>query len=90
MTSNFSRTSGTEDRDRRLVLAASRGAYVAVVQPTKHLADAARAFGYEARTFEGDAFETAFAWARENVDADRRLRAELPRCSKANANERRP
>lgn len=62
-----------KERDGRLILAASRGAYVAVVQPTKHLGDAARTFGYEARTFEGDAFETAFEWARENVRLDRDL-----------------
>jgi hypothetical protein len=67
----------SDDRDRRLVLAASRGAYVAVVQPTKTLEHAARAFGYEARTFEGDAFETAFLWAWENVEKTKRLRAEV-------------
>ncbi len=59
-----------EERDRRLVLAASRGAYVACVQPGKTLEQAARAFGYTARTFEGDAFETAFEWARENIDRE--------------------
>lgn len=65
-----------KERDDRLVLAASRGAYVAVVQPTKHLGDAARAFGYEARTLECDAFETAFEWARENIETARVLRGQ--------------
>lgn len=65
-----------DDRLRRVVLAASRGAYVAVVQPGKHLGDAARAFGYAARTLEGDAFETAFEWARQNLEDEQRLRGE--------------
>lgn len=59
-----------ESRDRDLVLAASRGAFVACGQPKKTIADAARAFGYEARTITGDAFETAFEWAHQNIDAD--------------------
>lgn len=65
-----------DDLLRRAVLAASRGAYVAVVQPKKHLGDAAKAFGYQARTLEGDAFETAFEWARQNLEDDLRLRQE--------------
>lgn len=66
-----------------LILAASRGAYVAVVQPTKHLGDAARAFGYEARTATGDAFETAFEWARENMRMDEDLQASARAASRA-------
>jgi hypothetical protein len=50
-----------------IILAASRGVYVALTEPTKHLGEAARAFGYAARTAKGDAFETAFEWARENA-----------------------
>lgn len=65
-----------DDRLRRVVLAASRGSYVAVIQPKKHLSDAARAFGYQARTLEGDAFETAFEWARQNLENEARLREE--------------
>jgi hypothetical protein len=57
----------SEDRDVRVTLAASRGVWSAITKPELHLGDAARSFGYVARTFEGDAFETAFEWARENV-----------------------
>lgn len=66
-----------KEREDRLVLAASRGVYVALVQPKKHLGDAARAFDYRARTFEGDAFETAFEWARENMGRIDRQREEV-------------
>lgn len=62
------------DREKDIVLAASRGAFVAVVQPSKSLGDAARAFGYEARTITGDVFETAFEWARQNMESDALLR----------------
>jgi hypothetical protein len=50
----------------RTNLAAARGADTANV-PDADLGTAGRGFGYRARTAEGDAFETAFEWARENV-----------------------
>lgn len=53
-------------REDRLVLAASRGAFVAI-RTTWPLGMAASSFGYSPRTFEGDAFETAFEWAREEI-----------------------
>lgn len=56
----------SEDRLQRVTLAASRGAYAAAVWPDQNLGDAARALHYRARTLEGDAFETAFLWARED------------------------
>jgi hypothetical protein len=60
--------SGADDDVRaRMVLAASRGALTGATRLDQHLGDAARAFGYRARTPEGDAFETAFEWAREDV-----------------------
>ena len=46
------------------ILAASRGVYAAVRRPEEHLGDAARRLGYQSRTLGGDAFETAFEWAR--------------------------
>lgn len=64
-----------EERDKRLVLAASRGSYVACVHPDRTLEQAARAFGYLPRTLEGDAFETAFDWAHENLAGDREQKA---------------
>ncbi len=55
-----------------VVLAASRGVYsAAVTHPTAHLGDAAREFGYQARTATGDAFEAAHEWARGNEQARR-------------------
>lgn len=66
--------SDDDDRVRRAVLAASRGVYVAVTQPDVHLGDAARSFRYASRTLEGDAFETAFEWARENETTRARAR----------------
>lgn len=57
-----------KERIDRLTLAASRGAFVAATQPDAHLGEAARSFGYVARSFEGDAFETAFEWAREQLE----------------------
>jgi hypothetical protein len=53
-------------RDDRLVLAASRGVWEALKNREDLGASAAR-YGYVARTFEGDAFETAFSWAREEA-----------------------
>jgi hypothetical protein len=57
-----------KDREMRLILAASRGVFVALKAPAVSLGDAARQFRYEPRTFEGDAFETAFEWARDEND----------------------
>lgn len=65
-----------QERDARLVLAATRGAFVAATQPAKSLGDAARAFGYRERTFEGDAFETAHEWASQQLEDARRLSEE--------------
>lgn len=67
-----------EDRERLLILAASRGAFVACVQPLKSLPQAARPFNYQPRTFEGDAFETAFLWARENIENDLVAKSQVP------------
>jgi hypothetical protein len=53
-----------KDRENRLVLAASLGVLEALTTDL-HLGDAIRKYRYAARTFEGDAFETAFLWARE-------------------------
>jgi len=59
----------TTDRSNKLVLAAARGVWLAI-KTDRHLGDAARVYGYESRTYEGDAFETAFLWAREKNNAD--------------------
>lgn len=56
-----------EELMRRTNLAASRAVFVAVTQPERRLGDAGRMFNYRPRTMEGDAFETAFEWAREEV-----------------------
>lgn len=56
----------SKDRDTRLVLAASRGVWEAL-KNSDHLGVAAARYGYHPRTFEGDAFETAFEWARESA-----------------------
>lgn len=55
------------EREIRLILAASRGVFVALTVPALPLGDACRRYNYGARTFEGDAFETAFLWAHEEV-----------------------
>lgn len=56
-----------KEREDRLVLAASRGVFDAVYS-TRDLGAACARYGYAARTFEGDAFETAFLWAKEECD----------------------
>lgn len=56
-----------EERVRR---AAMRGAFEAALDPDGDLGEAGRRAGYRARSPEGDAFEHAFEWARE----ERRLR----------------
>lgn len=55
-----------KEHQDRLVLAASRGVFVAL-RTTWPLGLAAKSFGYRERSFEGDAFETAFEWAREEA-----------------------
>lgn len=51
-------------REARLVLAASRGVFAALTR-NEPLGVAAARYNYAARTLEGDAFETAFNWARD-------------------------
>ncbi len=53
-----------KERDDRLVLAASRGVLEGFGSGLE-LAGAIGKYRYGARTFEGDAFETAFLWARQ-------------------------
>jgi hypothetical protein len=67
-----------EQRDAQLVLAASRAVFIALTVPALPLADAAKRFGYQARTPAGDAFENAFLWAHEEVEFAERAREEKP------------
>jgi hypothetical protein len=53
-----------KERENMVILAASRGVYEALTT-NSHLGEAVQKYRYQARTFEGDAFETAFEWARE-------------------------
>jgi hypothetical protein len=53
-----------KERDDRLILAASRGVLEGFGSDL-HLGAAFGKYRYGARTFEGDAFETAFLWARQ-------------------------
>lgn len=59
----------TEEEFRKftnqIVLAASRGVLAVVRQ--ENLGEVARGYGYSARTHTGDAFETAFLWAQEEL-----------------------
>ena len=52
------------DREKLIMLATSRGVFEAMARD-EHLADAAARYGITARTRDGDAFETAFLWARD-------------------------
>lgn len=56
------------DEAQRRILASIRGAFAAATDPSADLGAAARRYGYRARTAEGDAFELAFEWAREERD----------------------
>lgn len=72
----------TPDQHRaRIVLAASRGALSGLTSD-EGLAEAARGYRFASRTLEGDAFETAFLWAREIKDGSERAMA-LPYVSAA-------
>lgn len=66
----------TEEEWRKQVTdvtrAASHGVWVAT-QTKRTLGEAARAFGYTARTLTGDAFETAFEWARDQMEFEDQL-----------------
>lgn len=54
-------------RDKQIMLAASQGVLDALLTD-KHLGDAARDRGLESRTLKGDAYETAFEWARQELE----------------------
>jgi hypothetical protein len=51
-------------RHNRAVLAACRGTRDGLIT-NDHLGEAVRKYNYAARTLEGDTYETAFEWARE-------------------------
>lgn len=57
-----------EERNARIVLAASRGVLSALTSD-EPLGDAVRDYRIAPRTPEGDAFEHAFEWARELHDS---------------------
>ncbi len=52
------------ERDKQIMLASSQGVLDALLTD-KHLGDLARSRGLVARTLKGDAYETAFEWARQ-------------------------
>lgn len=59
-------------RDKDVMLASCWGCMDAL-HSDKHLGDAARARGLESRTLKGDAYETAFEWARQERAAYRAI-----------------